>query len=145
MASAWWAQTEFQHGSLLVVTVAPRPPAESWWLSSSGHVDSHRGGCVVLRVPVPHGGIFRADCPIGYRSSGPVLATGLVKKAYHTACRPHGTICSSNSKRGRIDCGILFGSLHDRNDSRSAAAPSDLRIWSKDTSHVVTTAFCDPL
>jgi len=43
VASAWWAQTEFQHGSLLVVTVAPRPRAET---TRRDRAPSH-GGCRV--------------------------------------------------------------------------------------------------
>ena len=74
-----------------------------------------------------------------------LLSLRLVRKAYPHSVPTVCTICSSNSKYGRIDCGISFGSIYDRNANKSAVAPSDLRIWSKDTSYVVAIAFCEPL
>src|SRR5690242_20489343 len=45
---------------------------------------------------------------------------------------------------GSSDRGMAFHSIQDINASRSAAVALLLRIWLKDTTHVVATAFAEP-
>jgi hypothetical protein len=68
----------------------------------------------------------------------------LTRKEYPHSV-PMASISPSDCASGSSERGMAFHSTHDINASSSAAAASRSRIWLKDTTHVVATAFADCL